>query len=115
MASNEITRRVVYIFRKYPRTRNDDRILAEKYFNEFYPHEFLYDGSMRPGALQRMINQDHLVRTRGHLQNDHNLYLPTTPVARKNRKRTDIQWNQWIKIVSNKTKLNEILNSLNLL
>lgn len=115
MASQEILRRIVHVFRKYPSTRNDDRILAERYYQIFYPHEFNSDGSLKKNALRRMINQDHIVRARGRIQNDLNLFLPTTEAARKNRKKTYPLWKAWLEIAKNRNLLNHILNEAGLL
>ena len=103
MRSN-LKQQLIHVLAKYPKTRDDDRVLMTIFYSEFFPNEFR-DGWMKPGALERMANPDDLVRLRAFIQNELNLYLSRKADVRKRRRQSEIAWRNWILLSKNKTKL----------
>ena len=107
---DSLKKKIVHVLAKFPKTRDDDRILMAAFYQEFFPHG-CKNGWMSPDAWAKITNPDDLVRIRAIIQNEDHLYLPRNAEVRKRRRQNEEVWRSWVNVQKNKTCLDEAVKS----
>lgn len=77
--------KVAYILNLYPESRNSDITLTINYWETYQPDIYNPRGIL-PKDLFRLERMHYLVRARAKIQNEYNLFAPSTKVKRSRRK-----------------------------
>ena len=97
--------KVECILEVFPETRNCDKKLAVKVWEQYYP-QFIRTGANGQKGIWlediiKLPSQDGIKRIRAILQNDENKYLPTTQKVARNR---GISEEKWLNFVRNNSE-----------
>lgn len=81
MTKADITKQVVYELATNPKSRNNDILLTQLVWEDYYPQfitrDVLGDPMIYLRDLYAVPNQDDIKRIRAKIQNEDRLYLPT--------------------------------------
>lgn len=93
--------KILYVLRKYPISRNSDKLLTVLIWKSYYSHHLYLakDGhyylNIDKYVDVDMPNQDDVKRIRAVIQNKENSYLPTSEGVRKQRRISEDNWRTW--------------------
>lgn len=112
MRKSILLKKIIHVLQKYPEARDSDKKLYVRFWKEYFPEYFNEDNSIQDGAIEAMTHADDLTRLRAYIQNDLHLFLSTSEEVRKKRRQSQADWTAWVKIMRNKTNLQETINKL---
>ncbi len=82
---SKLKTRVAYILNLYPKSRDSDVFLTLKYWEIFQPDMYNPAGTI-PKDLFRLERMHYIVRARAKIQNEYNLFPPSSEVGRFRKK-----------------------------
>ena len=102
--TKNLKNQVLQILEKYPKARNSDQWLTIKIWCDFYPTRIIREEGKEPmiklSDIMELPREDNVKRVRAIIQNEDNMFLPTSIEVVKQRKINEDIWRRYI--ISNK-------------